>query len=99
MKKYLFWSVAVFGVMALCMFMMPESAMAQVGGFETKMNNLNSNLISKILPLVSTCGLLYGVFLMVTGSGEAKGKILAVIGGSIIGFLAPALMSWLSGAF
>ncbi len=99
MSKHTFWSVTLLGMVAIMALLMPEFALAQVGGFESKVSNLNSNLVSKLLPLVSTCGLLYGVFLMVTGSGEAKGKILAVIGGSIIGFLAPALMGWLSSAF
>ena len=43
-------------------------------GFEQKISNLNQNLISKVLPLVATCGLIYGGFLMATGNAEGRGK-------------------------
>ena len=68
-------------------------------GFEQKINNLNQNLVSKVLPLVATCGLIYGGFLMATGNAEGRGKIMAVIGGAIIALLAPSIMRFLAGAF
>lgn len=68
-------------------------------GFEQKISNLNHSLISKVLPLVATCGLVYGGFLMATGNAEGRGKIMAVIGGSIIALLAPSIMSFLASAF
>lgn len=68
-------------------------------GFEQKVSNLNRNLVSKVLPLVATCGLIYGGFLMATGNAEGRGKIMAVIGGSIITLLAPSIMRFLAGAF
>ena len=68
-------------------------------GFEQKISNLNQNLISKVLPLVATCGLIYGGFLMATGNAEGRGKVMAVIGGSIIALLAPSIMQFLAGAF
>ena len=68
-------------------------------GFEQKISNLNQNLISKVLPLVATCGLIYGGFLMATGNSEGRSKVMAVIGGSIIALLAPSIMRFLAGAF
>ena len=68
-------------------------------GFEQKINNLNRNLVSKVLPLVATCGLIYGGFLMAIGNAEGRGKIIAVLGGSIIALLAPSMMKFLAGAF
>ena len=68
-------------------------------GFEQKINNLNRNLVSKVLPLVATCGLIYGGFLMAIGNTEGRGKIIAVLGGSIIALLAPSMMKFLAGAF
>ena len=90
----------ILGVAAL-FFFVPEEvwALAGVGNFESKLDNLNKNLVSRLLPLVATCGLVYAAFLMAIGSPEARSKALAVIGGSILGFLAPALMKWLSGVF
>ena len=88
------------GVAVFCL-MLTDEVWAQLGtgGFESKMDNLNRNLVSRVLPLVSTCGLIYAATLMAMGNAEARRKAMAVIGGSILGFLAPALMKWLAGVF
>ncbi|MCY4524682.1 MAG: hypothetical protein OXB84_08090 [Halobacteriovoraceae bacterium] len=81
------------------LFILPVGDALAAIGFEQKINNLNQNLVSRVLPLVATCGLIYGGFLMATGNSEGRGKIMAVIGGAIIALLAPSIMRFLAGAF
>ena len=90
-----------FFILTIAIFMMAIGGGDAFGamGFESKINNLNRNLVSKVLPLVATCGLIYGGFLMAMGNAEGRGKIVAVIGGSIIALLAPSMMRFLAGAF
>ena len=77
----------------------PEFSMAQLGGsgFESKVQNINTNLITRILPLVSSFGLFYAAVLAISGDGEAKGKIIGVLIASATGFLAPMIIEWLKG--
>lgn len=84
MNKNTFWCVC-FSVAIL--FLFPELAFAN-GAFESKMSNLNSKLTSVVLPLVSICGLVYAAILGMSGSGEAKSRMIMVIVASTIGFLA-----------
>jgi hypothetical protein len=86
------------GISAVFLFV-PEFSFAQFGGsgFETKVQNINTNLITRILPLVSIFGLFYATVLAITGDGEAKGKIFAVLLASATGFLAPMIIDWLKG--
>jgi type IV secretory pathway VirB2 component (pilin) len=87
------------GFMAVMVFF-PDSVFAQVmgGGFETKMHGLTTKLITVVLPLVSVLGLVYAVIMALTGDGGAKGRIIMVIGCSIVGFLAPHIISWFQSA-
>jgi hypothetical protein len=85
----------VVGVLALT----PELAHAQfAGGFEAKMQNLTTRLITVVLPLISVLGLVYAAILAVAGDGAAKGRIITVIVCSVIGFLAPHIISWFQSA-
>lgn len=79
--------------------LVPEVSFAQFGGsgFEDKVRNINSNLITRILPLLSVLGIFYGATLAITGDGEAKGKIVTILVVSVIAFLAPMLIEWLKG--
>ncbi len=87
--------VAIIAVMAF----MPELAHAQyAGGFESKMQGLTTKLITVILPLVSVIGLVYAVILALTGDGAAKARIIMVIVCSIVGFMAPHIISWFQSA-
>lgn len=63
--------------------------------FQAKTQALTSNLITTVLPLLSTLGLVYAVILALTGDGGAKARIIAVICCSIVGFLAPQFIAWL----
>ncbi|PIP89073.1 MAG: hypothetical protein COW01_15930 [Bdellovibrionales bacterium CG12_big_fil_rev_8_21_14_0_65_38_15] len=91
-----FLMVGLIGVMAF----FPESAFAQVigGGFESKMQGLTTKLITVILPLVSVLGLVYAVILALTGDGGAKTRIIMVIVCSVVGFMAPHIISWFQSA-
>lgn len=96
MNRSMLANVGIFSlVLGLCFF--APDAFAQFGGFESRMNNLNSMLITKVLPLISVLGLVYAVILALTGDGAGKGRIIMVIGCSILGFLAPFLIKWLQG--
>ena len=81
----------------LFMIFFPESAFAQVA-FESKVKNLTNQLISVVLPLMSVLGLVYAVFMAMTGDASAKGRIIFVIGCSAVGFLAPTIINWLQSA-
>ena len=63
--------------------------------FESRTKSLTSNLISTVLPLASTLGLVYAAFLAVTGDASAKIRIITVVVCSIVGFLAPHFIEWL----
>lgn len=90
--------VLMIGLTAI-IFLAPELSFAQYGGsgFESKVQNINSNLITRILPLVSIFGIFYAAVLAITGNGEAKGKIMGVLLASAAGFLAPMIIEWLKG--
>ncbi len=88
----------ILGLTALLLFL-PEFSFAQMGGsgFESKVQNINNNLITRILPLVSIFGIFYAAVLAISGDGEAKGKIIGVLFASAMGFLAPMIIEWLKG--
>ena len=88
------WALLTLGIMFL-LLLSPESSFASFGGLESKMNNLNNVLTSRILPIISTFGLLYAAFLAVTGDATAKGRMIMVLGCSILGFLAGPLIGFL----
>ena len=67
-------------------------------GFESRMQGLTSQLMTVVLPLISVLGLVYAVILALTGDGGAKGRIIMVIVCSIVGFLAPHIISWFQSA-
>ncbi|MDB5036784.1 MAG: hypothetical protein JWQ35_312 [Bacteriovoracaceae bacterium] len=67
-------------------------------GFESKMQNVTSQLISTVLPLLSILGLVYASILAISGDAGAKARIITVISVSLIGFLAPAIIQWLQHA-
>lgn len=72
MKNFLFY----LGILiTLTSFLFLESDALAAIGFERKVYNLNRNLVSKVLPLVATCGLIYGGFLMATGNAEGRAKV------------------------
>lgn len=79
--------------MAVSFLVFPEYAMAF--GFENKVKSLTGNLINTVLPLLATLGLVYASVLALSGEAGAKGKVIAVLAMSIVGFLAPKIIAWL----
>jgi len=96
-RKPRFWrAIEHFGIMGFCL-LLSNPIFAQVfgDGFENKMQNVTNKLITVIMPILSVLGIVYAVFLALTGDGGAKGRIIMVVVCSIIGFLSPYLVSWL----
>jgi len=85
------------GVMGICIFS-PELALANFGGFESRVNSLTRSVVTVILPALSILGLIYASMLAVTGDGAAKSRITTVVVCSVIGFLAPLIIKWLQSA-
>lgn len=97
-KINLLWIALIIGLSAL-VTLVPELGFAQFGGsgFESKVENINSTLITRLLPLLSVFGLVYASILAINGDADAKGKIVMVLIVSVIGFLAPSIIEWLKG--
>ncbi len=91
--------VAIFFLVMLALYY-SETAWSQLlgSGFESRMKGLTNQLMTVILPLISVLGLVYAVILALTGDGAAKGRIIMVIVCSIVGFLAPHIISWFQAA-
>lgn len=67
------------------------------GGLESRMDNLQSKFINVILPIMSILGLVYAGIIAASGNEGAKAKILVILIGSIVGFLAPHIILWIKG--
>ena len=93
--KALGWLALIGGGIGLA-WLCPEVAMAFE--FEARTHALTTNLITTVLPILSTLGLLYAAVLALTGDGGAKARIITVIVCSIVGFLAPHFIEWLKAA-
>lgn len=86
------WLLAVTGGIGVC-WCLGNVALAYE--FEARTQALTSNLITTLLPLLSTLGLLYAAILALSGDGGAKARVITVVVCSIIGFLAPHFIEWL----
>lgn len=93
-KKVWFATLLAFTAIGVVAFVEPAFALA----FESKVQNLTGQLIGTVLPLLSILGLVYAAILALTGDAGAKGKIMTIIGVSLIGFLAPAIIQWIQRA-
>lgn len=85
----------IVGVFAATL-LVPDLALAYE--FQAKTQALTSSLITTLLPLLSTLGLVYAAILALTGDGGAKARIITVVVCSIVGFLAPHIINWLKAA-
>lgn len=85
-KKYGLSSL-MFLVMGFILFN-PELALAQSGGFDSKVNSLTNMIVAKILPAVAVFGLVYASILAATGDESSKRRMVLVIVASIVGILA-----------
>ncbi len=93
------WMIVVL-LIVLTAVLAPEFAFADFGiggGFESRMEALQSKFINVVLPLMSIMGLIYAGILAASGNEAAKGKIVIIIIGCIVGFLAPHLIGWIKG--
>lgn len=98
MKASRLWAVGLL-FLVFSSVLAPESAYADFGGsgFESRMENLQNKFINVVLPLMSILGLVYAGVLAASGNEAAKGKIMVIIIGSIVGFLAPHIIGWIKG--
>ena len=87
---------------AILAFFIPESGYAQMlgvggGAFQSKLAGIRDALTGTILPLISTIGLVYAAILSITGSGEGRSKVVAVVVMSIVGFMARYIIEFIQG--
>jgi hypothetical protein len=80
-----------------------DGAYAQLGGIgggdlAGRMNSLTNQVITVILPAVSILGLVYAAILAATGDQAAKQRMVLVLFASVVGFIAPIIISWLKSA-
>lgn len=83
------------------MLIVPELLLAQGfggSGFESRMKGLTDSLVSVVLPAISILGLIYAAILAASGDANAKGRMVLVMFASVVGFLAPMIISWLQSA-
>ena len=77
----------------LCFF---TSALAQAS-VESTLSNVQNKLINTILPAVAILGLVASGISFAIGHENAKRHMLYAIGGTILGFVAPSIISMLQG--
>jgi hypothetical protein len=65
-----------------------EFALAQAGGFDSKVNGITNMIVGKILPAVSIFGLVYAAILAAVGDESSKRRMVLVVVASIVGILA-----------
>ena len=99
MKSRHLWTVGLLIVIFGALFAPSLSYADGFGGsgFESRMENLQNKFINVVLPLMSILGLVYAGVLAASGNEAAKGKIMVIIIGSIVGFLAPHIIGWIKG--
>ena len=98
MIKENLWIICLTLGMASIYMFFPDMALAQYGGFETKVNNLTSSIVNILLPACSILGLIYAAILASTGDPSARQRMTLIVVASIVGFLAPLIIKWLQGA-
>jgi len=72
------------------------SPFAYAGVIET-LNNIQSVLTAKILPIVAILGLVFAAFSFAAGSQNARAHVSLAVIGALIGFGAPAIVNFLKG--
>ena len=90
--------IFIIGTFLLLVFFSDAFAIPDVftGGdeFESRMTNFTNKLVTVLLPILSILGLVYACVLALIGDGGARQRITMVIICSVIGFLAPVIISW-----
>lgn len=100
MKNYFTLDSCLLLAILAAMAFVPELGFAQYGGggFESKMSGLTSKLLTVVLPFSSILGIIYAVILAMNGESGAKGRIITVVGCSIVGFIAPQIIRFFQAA-
>ena len=85
----------VYLIVGMLLFVYPIWAQ-YFGGleFESRIQGLTNDLVSILLPAISILGLIYAAMLAASGDEGAKKRMLLIIFGSIVGFLAPIIIRW-----
>lgn len=89
--------------LVLSCMLIPELVLAQAGGIggsglETRIRSLTGDIVTVILPAISILGLVYSAILASTGDQSARPRMVLIIFASVIGMLAPLIISWLKSA-
>ena len=93
MSKHTWFVYLIVGAMFLVVY----PIWAQYFGgmeFESRIQGLTNDLVSILLPAISILGLIYAAMLAASGDEGAKKRMLLIIFGSIVGFLAPIIIRW-----
>ncbi|MCB9085765.1 MAG: hypothetical protein H6624_15565 [Bdellovibrionaceae bacterium] len=103
MNKTTLWSVTLLVCSFVVFLILPDSALAQVGGIgagdlANRVSGLTNKIITVILPAVSILGLVYAAIMAAAGDQSAKPRMILIIIASVVGFLAPLVIHWFQGA-
>lgn len=80
-------------VVLYCLF----SSLIAHASVESTLNNVQSKLINTILPAISIMGLVMAGLSFAMGNENAKRHVGWAIAGTILGFAAPSIISFLQG--
>ena len=81
-------------VVALAVLLVPAVGYASV---ESTLTNIQNKLITVILPLVAILGLVFAGLSFVSGSPNARQHLVLAVFGSVIGFGAPSIVTFIRG--
>lgn len=62
---------------------------------ETSLDAVQSKLITKIMPLAGICSLAWAGLAFLSGSESARSRLWLGIGGAVVGFGAPSIISFI----
>ena len=81
----------------IAIFLMPQLGLAARYGVERTLNNIESSLLQKLLPILASIGLICAGISFAMGNQNARAHLTFAIFGAIIGFLAPHLVDFIRG--
>ena len=95
-KSYFWLVVYVLSMLGLSLVFSDISLAQNFGtsGFESKLTSLTNQMIFTILPAIAVLGLFYAGILAASGDASAKSRMVTIIVGVIVAFLAPVIISW-----
>lgn len=81
-----------FRILALAAACLPFAAL---GSVESTLTAVQSRVVTTILPLAAILGLIYAGFSYITGSPNARNRLVFAILGAVIGFAAPSIVQFI----